>query len=196
MDLFTLALNFFLIANPIGNVPPIVALIKDFSFERQKKIVFREAIFALLIAIGFQFAGSHLLSLLEIKTYTVSIAGGIVLLIVAMGMIFPKPVAQEVQALKHEPFVVPIATPIITGGGVMSSIMIYMELTQNTFLVTSALIVAWCGVLPVMLSAPYLKKILGDRGLLAMEQIMGMVLALLSMRLVVQGMKIYFTGNT
>lgn len=196
MDLFTLALNFFLIANPIGNVPPIVALIKDFSFERQKKIVFREAIFALLIAIGFQFAGSQLLFLLEIQTYTVSIAGGIILLIVAMGMIFPKPAVQEVQALKHEPFVVPIATPIITGGGVMSSIMIYMELTQNTFLVTSALIVAWCGVLPVMLSAPYLKKIMGDRGLLAMEQIMGMVLALLSMRLVVQGMKIYFTGNT
>jgi multiple antibiotic resistance protein len=196
MDLFTLALNFFLIANPVGNIPSIVALIKDFSFDRQKKIVFREGVFALLIALGFQFAGSQLLTLLEIQTYTVSIAGGIVLLMVALGMIFPKPAVAEEQALQREPFVVPIASPIISGGGVMSSIMIYTELTKNSFLVSSALILAWCAVLPILLLAPYLKRIMGERGLIALEQIMGMVLTLLSMRLVVQGMKIYFTGNT
>lgn len=195
MDLFTLALNFFLIANPIGNIPTIVALVKEFPFQRQKMIVLREGIFSFLIAIGFQYAGTELMDLLHIQSYTISIAGGLLLTLVALGMIFPKPEVKEVESLKREPFVVPIATPIITGGGVMSSIVIYSSMVQNPLLVTSALVVAWCGILPVMLISPYLKKILGDRGLLALEQLMGMVLALLSMRLIVQGFKIFVTGS-
>jgi len=195
MDLFPLALNFFLIANPIGNIPTVVALVKDFPFERQRKIVFRESIFSFLVAIGFQFVGSELLNYLHIESYTVSITGGLLLLLVALGMIFPQEEPKESMAMKREPFLVPIATPIITGGGVMSSIMIYSSLTQNPLLVSSALVVAWCGVIPIISLAPYLKKVLGDRGLLALEQFMGMILALLSMKLLVQGFRIFLTGS-
>ena len=194
-DLFTIALSFFLIANPIGNIPTVVALVKDFPFQRQRKIVLRESIFSFLIAIGFQFVGSELLKYLQIESDTVSITGGLLLILVALGMIFPKEEPKETLALKREPFLVPIATPIITGGGVMSSIMIYTSQTNDPFLVSSALVLAWCGVIPIMLFSPYLKKLLGDRGLLALEQFMGMILALLSMRLLVQGLRIFFTGS-
>ncbi len=75
LSLFALASNFFLIANPIGNIPTVVALVKDFPLERQRIIVLREAIFALMVAIGFQFIGRELLNYLQVKTYAVSITG-------------------------------------------------------------------------------------------------------------------------
>ncbi len=193
--LFQLALSFFLIANPIGNIPTVVALVKDFPFQQQRKIVLRESIFSFIVAISFQFVGAELLNYLHIETDTVSITGGLLLMLVALGMIFPKDEPKETLALKREPFLVPIATPIITGGGVMSAIMIYLSDTHDPLLVSSALVLAWCGVIPVMLLSPYLKKLLGDRGLLALEQFMGMVLALLSMRLLVQGFRIFLTGS-
>jgi len=195
LGLFALASNFFLIANPIGNIPTVVALVKDFPLERQRIIVLREAIFALMVAIGFQFIGRELLNYLQIKTYAVSITGGLLLFFVAIRMMFPSHGPKEKSALKQEPFLVPIATPTISGGGVMSSIMIYSGLTENPLLVTSALLVAWCAVIPVMFLSIYLKKILGNRGILALEQLMGMVLVLLSMKLLVQGFRIFLTGQ-
>jgi len=195
LGLFALASNFFLIANPIGNIPTVVALVKDFPLERQRIIVLREAIFALMVAIGFQFIGRELLNYLQIKTYAVSITGGLLLFFVAIRMMFPSHGPKEKSALKQEPFLVPIATPTISGGGVMSSIMIYSGLTENPLLVTSALLVAWCAVIPVMFLSIYLKKILGNRGILALEQLMGMVLVLLSMKLLVQGFRIFVTGQ-
>ena len=195
LGLFALASNFFLIANPIGNIPTVVALVKDFPLERQRIIVLREAIFALMVAIGFQFIGRELLNYLQIKTYAVSITGGLLLFFVAIRMMFPSHGPKEKSALKQEHFLVPIATPTISGGGVMSSIMIYSGLTENPLLVTSALLVAWCAVIPVMFLSIYLKKILGNRGILALEQLMGMVLVLLSMKLLVQGFRIFVTGQ-
>ena len=195
LGLFALASNFFLIANPVGNIPTVVALVKDFPFERQRTIVLREAIFALMVAVGFQFIGRELLNYLQIKTYAVSIAGGLLLFFVAIRMIFPSQGPKEISALKREPFLVPLATPTISGGGLMSSIMIYSGLTENPLLVTSALLVAWCAVIPVMFLSIYLKKILGKQGLLALEQLMGMVLVLLSMKLLVQGFRIFLTGQ-
>jgi len=54
--MFALALTFFLVANPIGNSPAIIALVKDFDLKQQKRILYREAIFALLLALFFQYA--------------------------------------------------------------------------------------------------------------------------------------------
>ncbi len=187
MQLFSLAFTFFLIANPIGNVPVVVGLIKDFSFEKQKKIMMRECFFALLLAIVFQFLGTEFLQLIDIQQYTVSIAGGILLFIVALSQIFPTNHTLATDKLDREPFMVPIATPLITGGGLMSTIMLYSKLVSSPFIVTGALVLAFCGVAPIMMGAPYLQKLLGRQGILTLEQLMGMVLALLSMQLIVQG---------
>lgn len=187
MDIYSLAVTFFIIANPVGNAPAIIGLIKNFPFDKQKKIMVRETIFALLIALIFQFVGGEFLRLIEIKEYTVSIAGGILLFLVSLEMIFPTHTPIASQSLQNEPFLVPIATPLITGGGLMSSIMLYSSLVDNVLMVTGALLLAWLGVTPVLLSAPYLEKILGKRGILALEQLMGMILCLISSQLIVQG---------
>ena len=107
-EIFTIALMLFLIANPIGNIPAILALIRRFSFEDQKRIVFREAIFALILALFFQFFGEVFFNLLEIQHYAIGFCGGTLLLLVAINMIFSKPEESEVKALLVEPFFVPI----------------------------------------------------------------------------------------
>ena len=88
-SLFSLALTFFIIANPVGNSPAIAALIKDYSFERQKLIMFREAMIAIPIAFFFQFVGEYFLDLVQVKGYALSLCGGILLFFVALDMIFP-----------------------------------------------------------------------------------------------------------
>lgn len=184
---FTMALTFFLIANPIGNSPTIIALVKDFEFSRQKKILFREATIALLFALFFQYFGEITLGALNIKDYTLKITGGLLLLIVAYGMIFTSKPIEGANSSKQEPFIVPIATPILSGAGLLSVIMLYSAGEKNDFKITSAILIAWIGIYFVLAIAPYMQRVLGKRGLIALEQVMGMILALISMQMVVNG---------
>ena len=188
---FQTALTFFLVANPIGNSPVIVALVKDFPFDRQRKIVMREGIFAFLLALFFQFAGEHFLDLLNISNYAVTLCGGVILFLIALQMIFSVSENSDTAALKQEPFIVPIATPLLTGAGLLSVVMLKSHELQNDFLITLSLVIAWVGVLGVMAVAPYLQKLLGKSGLLALEQLMGLILAIISMQLLVRGVHLF-----
>jgi multiple antibiotic resistance protein len=185
--IFSIALTFFLIANPVGNSPAIIALVKDFEFRRQKIILFREATIAMLLALFFQYFGEIFLGALQIKDYAVTITGGLLLLLVAYGMIFHETLPEEASRQKQEPFIVPIATPILSGAGLLSVIMLFSSKEKNDFVITTAILIAWVGVYFVLMTAPYLQKILGKRGLVALEQVMGMILALMSMEMVVRG---------
>ena len=186
-SIFAMALTLFLIANPVGNSPTIIALVKDFDLSRQKKILFREATFALLFALFFQYFGEMFLGALNIKDYTLTITGGLLLLLVAYGMIFHDAPQEGVIASKQDPFIVPIATPILSGAGLMSVIMLFSARERDNFKITSAILIAWVGIYFVLAIAPYMQKILGKRGLNALEQVMGLILALISMEMVVNG---------
>lgn len=93
--------------------------------------------------------------------------------------------------LKQEPFFVPIATPILSGPGLLAIIMLTAKLEQNNLKITLAILLAWLGVFVVMVGAPYLQRLLGKRGLLALEQVMGMILALIAMQMVVRGLTLF-----
>lgn len=191
MAIWANALLFFLVTNPIGNTPTILALVKDYPFEKQKKILLREGVFSLLIALFFQYFGEFFLDIIHAESYALTLCGGILLLIVALRMIFPTKSEQQENKLKQEPFIVPIATPLLTGAGVMSIIMIKAKLVQNNFEITAALLIAFSGVIGILAIAPYLQKILGRRGLDALEQIMGMILALIAVEMLVKGSFIF-----
>lgn len=196
MSVFALALTFFLVANPVGNSPTIIALIKDFPFERQKMIMLREAIIAFLIAVFFQFFGELFLGLLQVKDYALTLTGGITLFLVALQMLFPKSEDKTPSHLKREPFIVPIATPLITGPGLLTIIMVNSRIEANSLKIFFAILLAWVGVSIVLLAAPYLQKILGKRGLKALEQVMGMILGLIAMEMIVYGFKIFVQSLT
>ncbi|MBA3816017.1 MAG: MarC family protein [Parachlamydiaceae bacterium] len=190
-SILALALTFFIVANPLGTSPTILALLKDFNFDRKKKIILRESLFALLLALFFQYFGEFFLSLLKIDDYALMITGGILLFMVALQMLFHQPEITEEKLPKEEPFIVPIATPLISGPGLMTIIMINSRTTNNNLIVTSAILVTWCAVMSILMLAPYLQKILGMRGLAVLEQIMGMLLGLMAMQMMINGGKLF-----
>jgi multiple antibiotic resistance protein len=186
-SIIQIAFALFLIANPIGNVPAIINLIKDFDFEIQKKIMLRETLLALAIALFFQYLGTPFLNSLEIKKYTLSTCGGVLNLIVALNMIFPKPTSISTQTIKQVPILVPIATPLITGPGVMTNIMLFSAGKYTPLTLSSSILLAWVGVSIVLILAPYIYKTLGQRAMIAVEQLMGLMLAMMSVEMLVKG---------
>jgi len=186
-DILQTALTFFFIANPIGNSPAIIAVIKDFPFNRQKKIMIRESVLALILALFFQFFGKIFLDLLNLQNYTVTLCGGILLFLVAIDMIFPPNPVQAKKGVSREPFLVPIATPLLAGPALLTVIMLYTQ-QQAPLVISLGILIAWVGVTLVLILAPYLQKILGKRGLIALEQLMGLVVSMIAMQMIVKGL--------
>lgn len=187
MSIFDLAFQFFLLTNPIGNAPAILSLVKDFDFNRQKQIIMREGVIALFLAIFFQFFGTAFLGALKIENYALMLAGGVIIFITALGMIFSGDSESESGQEKQEPFIVPIATPLLSGSGLFSTIMIFSSLENNDLKISTAILVAWVGILAVLYISPYLMRILGKQGLKALEQIMGLFLVFMSTELLLKG---------
>lgn len=196
MSILQLALVFFIVTNPIGNSPAIIALIKDHSLKRQQRILFREAMFAMALAIFFLFFGETFLGSLKIQTYALTISGGLLLFLVALNMIFSNNSEEQVEAPKQDPFIVPIATPLLSGAGLMTMIMLYAKQEANDIKVLSAILIAWIGITAILVAAPYLQIFLGKRGLAALEQLMGMLLAMIAMQMIVSGFSLFLNALT
>jgi len=189
-QILEIALTFFITANPIGNSPAIIALIKEFEFEKQKSIMLRESLFALFLAFFFQYAGNMFLKQLEISLDTLKISGGLILLFVALEMIFTALNEQKPISIKRrEPYFVPIATPLLSGPALLTFIMVTAKQVQNHMMISVALLITWIGVTAALLAAPYLNKILKRRGLAALSQLMGLCLTMIAVGMLEQGIK-------
>jgi len=188
VTLYLIALKLFLVTNPIGNAPTILALVKDFPPERQQKILLREAFFAFLLAVFFQFVGRAFLSVLGVEDYALRLCGGVLLFLVGLGMVFPVHEKMQAGVLKQEPFIVPIATPLLSGAGLMSIIMTFSAEVDNHLTMFLAILLAWAGVTAVMAGAPFLLRLFGKRGMDALEKLMGLVLVMISVEMFVQGL--------
>jgi multiple antibiotic resistance protein len=186
-----LAVIYFLVANPIGNSPAILSLIKHCDFARQKQIVFREAMISLAIILFFQYVGEIFLGMLKVSDYALTITGGLVLFLTSLQMLFHKPESAAEAANKTEPFIVPIATPLIAGPGLMTMVMVSSKEVGNNFVITLAILIAWIGVTLVLVGAPYVQKLIGKRGMAALEQVMGMILALISTAMLFNGFALF-----
>lgn len=187
VSLLSIALTLFLVANPVGNSPTLVSLVKDFEFSRQRIIMLRESIVSLIIALFFQFFGEPFLEMLQIKDYALTLTGGILLFLTALTMLFPKTDKGATTTIKKEPFIVPIATPLITGPAVMALIMLFSR-DNPTWIITSAIVTAWVGITAVLCLSPYMLKIFGKRGMEALAQVMGMILGLIALQMLVNGL--------
>ena len=191
MSILALALTFFLVANPIGNSPTILALLKNCDFARQRKIMFRESIFSMLLAFFFQFFGEVFLKLLHISHSALTLTGGLILLMTALSMIFQEPEDVAKPQSKREPFIVPIATPLLSGAGLMTMIMVSAAAEPSNLKISLAILIAWFGVTIVLVTAPYLQKVMGKRGMSALEQIMAMLLGLMSFEMLIKGLDLF-----
>jgi multiple antibiotic resistance protein len=182
----TIAFTIFFVMNAAGQIPLFLALLAKFEHKRQLKIITREMIIALVILLLFTFFGDWILMVLGISRETIAVAGGILLFLISLTMIFPK-VEKNTEHLTQEPVVIPLAIPVITGPGAITTVMTYAHNTGETVMVAGAVVCAWFPSLIIVLLGSYLKKALGERGLIAVERVGGMLVCLIGLNMVTTG---------
>lgn len=188
-SIFTLTLTLFLVIDSVGIIPTYLSLMKRIPPKSQLRVALRELCIALAIMILFFYIGKGLLWFLDLTATTVHIAGGVVLFLIAIRLIFPK----EGQPLpiwhQEELVVVPIATPLIAGPSLLSLIMIYAKESPSEGKVLEAIFLAWLASSIVILSAKHLYRILTEKGILACQRLMGLMVALVSIQMVLRGIE-------
>lgn len=178
----------FFVLNATGQIPLFLGLLSRFDQKRQIVIITRELIIALMILLLFTFFGDFILHVLGISRAIIAIAGGVLLFLISLSMIFPKSTEDaHTKALTHEPMIIPLAIPIITGPGAISAVMLYSHDTGNPFLVAGAAIAAWIPSLIILLLGSTIKQILGEKGLIAVERLGGMLVCLLGTQMLTNG---------
>ena len=198
METISAAIMLFLIMDPLGNLPIFMSVLKNVPKQRRKKILIRELLISLFIMITFLYFGSEILALLHLRPESVSIAGGIILFLIALRMIFPSKHSNAAGIIEgQEPLIVPLAIPLIAGPSLLATLILFAHQDPsriNDWLL--ALLGAWlCSSIILMLSGTFL-KILGERGLLAIEKLMGMLLVMISIQLLLDGFLKYINLAT
>lgn len=193
MDIWSAAVMLFLIMDPLGNLPVFMSVLKSIEPKRRQVIMVRELLFALVILFVFLFSGQSVLNFLNVGQETVSIAGGIILFLIALKMIFPQPGGPTGLAVGEEPFLVPLAIPMIAGPSTLAALILLAN--QNPDRMTDwavALGAAWFISAVILMFSNVFHKVLGERGLTAMERLMGMILVMISIQMLLDGLTQYF----
>jgi multiple antibiotic resistance protein len=185
MDFLQISFSLFLVLNSIGNVPVFISLLRKYPLQRQRIITLRESAIALALLLLFNFFGDSILSLIGVTEPIIRVAGGILLFVIAIGMIFPS--NREESLPSCEPLIVPLAMPLFAGPGVLASVMVYTEHTHDPLMMSLAIFAAWVPSLIILLSASYIKNILGEKGVVACGKLGGMLICLIAV-------KMFFTG--
>jgi multiple antibiotic resistance protein len=188
MNLYTATLTLFFVMNPLGNIPVFVSVLQHIEPKRQKKIIIRESFIALLILVLFLFSGKKILHSMNISESALSIAGGMILFLIAIKMIFPGYEVRDIP--KAEPFLVPLAVPLFAGPAAMTMTMLLAE--QNIWTTFIALLISWAISSTLLLASFRISKIMGVRGLTAVERLMGMLLTTLAIQMFLSGINSYF----
>ncbi len=188
-----MAFALFLLMDSIGNVPIFVSILKDIDPARQRIIIIRELVIALVIIILFNFIGDALLDFLNVKVPTILISGGIILFIIALKMIFPVKRDPDTELPQEkEPFIVPLATPLVAGPAVLAAVMLYSGQHHGNGMITlGAIVVAWAASTLILLSSSLWKRLLGWRGLVACERLMGLILTLIAVQMFLEGIEMF-----
>ncbi len=194
MEIWSAAITLFLIMDPLGNLPIFISVLKNVPKERHKPIIIRELLIALAVMMVFLFAGQMILKAMHLKADAVGIAGGIILFIIGIRMIFPSPkVATKDEEDDQEPFIVPLAIPLVAGPSLMAALMLLSNRQPDMNMHWAlACFGAWALSAAILLSAPRVFNLLGQRGLMACERLMGMILVMLSVQMTLDGLIQYF----
>lgn len=185
--IWSTAFTLLFIIDPIGNIPVVLSVLRTVPAERHTRIIFRELLLGLVLMLSFLFCGKVFLSLFQLETGVMKMAGSVILFLVGIKMVFPDQHALP-STTEEEPFIVPIATPMIAGPSAFTTLVIMGETKGTSRLTTcAALLVAWTLACLIMISAPCLYRLLKEKGITALERITGILLLILSIQMCVEG---------
>lgn len=192
MTLVSAAVLLFFVMDPLGNVPLFLATLRDVDPARRKTVVLRELLIALLILLGFLFLGPALLAGLHVSQAALTAAGGIVLLLIAIRMIFPTSEETLRERVQSEPFIFPLAVPYVAGPSVMATELLLVSREPERWPVwVAAIVIAWIPAAIILYLSGFLQRLLGERALTALERLMGMLLVMIAVQMLMQGIAEY-----
>ena len=189
-DLLKVVITLFLVMDPLGNIPFFLSALKPVAEKRRKKVILRELLIAYGVLVAFLFGGLYFVDLMGLHQSSISMAGGIILMIIAIRMIFPIPRHPGQEPEEEEPLVVPLAIPGVAGPSTMATVLLLAKSQpQGMFRWWIALSFAWLVTALILYFSPLFLKLLRMRGLIAMERLMGMVLVALAVQMFLDGMR-------
>ena len=184
-----------LVMDAFGNIPLFIGALKKVSPERRKFVLIRELVIAFMIMSAFLFLGRWFLHAFGISEYSLSIAGGILLFLISVNLVFSTDDEDAKFSPKEdEPFIVPLAIPLVAGPAALSMVMVLAAQQPNKWLVLAAMIVASVFNSIILMSSFPLSNLLGKRGLMAIERLTGMILILMSVDMVMGGISKFIEG--
>lgn len=188
-EIAPVAMTLFLIMDPLGNVPVFNSVLSKLAPERRAKVIVRELVVALVILMGCLLAGNGILAFLGLSQPSLNIAGGILLFIISLRMIFPG--AEHASEFEvADPFIVPLAVPLTAGPSTIAVLLLLSSTRPELIFEWSvALVIAWLGTTLLLVCSPWLIKLIGSRGSRAMERLMGMVLVILATQMLLNGIR-------
>ncbi|HJU76239.1 MAG TPA: MarC family protein [Gemmatimonadaceae bacterium] len=189
MSLLSAAVLMFFVMDPLGNVPLFLAALRNVAPARQRRVIARELIVALLILVFFLFAGQYILDVLHVSATALRISGGVVLLLIALRMIFPTPDRPLREDVSGEPFIVPLAVPYTAGPSALATELLLVSREPERWPVwLGAVLIAWVATAAILYSATGVSRFLGERGLIAIERLMGMLLITVAVQMLLDGL--------
>ena len=189
MELASVAFTLFLVMDPLGNIPMFLTALKEVPAGRRRRVLVRELLIAYAVLVTCLLVGQPLLRSLRLDEESISIAGGIVLFLIALRMIFPSEGGVLGETVEGEPFIVPLAIPLLAGPSALSAILVLARSApERTLGWLGAVTIAWAASAAILLSSNLFYRVLRRRGLLALERVMGMILVMLAVQMFLDGL--------
>jgi MarC family membrane protein len=194
-EIFSAAVLLLLVIDPFGNVPIVIAALANVRSERRIRVVLRECAAAYVILLVFMLGGRTFLKWMQLSEVSLAIAGGIILFLIALRMVFHHPEGVFGDPPGAEPFVVPLAIPAIAGPSALATVMLMVSRDPSHRLAwIVALTIAMAITTLVLLAAYRLQRALGERGMIAVERLMGLVLTAIAVQMLLDGVQAYVVG--
>ncbi|NNE05883.1 MAG: NAAT family transporter [Xanthomonadales bacterium] len=190
IEIATATATLFLIMDPLGNVPVFHAVLSSIDEHKRTRIVARELLIALVILVGFLWTGNAILAFFGLTQSSLNIAGGILLFIISLRMIFPGRSLSDEALDVDDPFIVPLAVPMIAGPSTIAVLLLLSSSEPGRLWQWSlALLLAWVASAVLLFASPLVLKLIGERGARALERLMGMVLVILATQMLLNGIR-------
>ena len=180
-----------LITDPIGNIPIFANALRHVAPKRRPWVILREIMIAFLLLLTFMFVGAEFLRVMNLSELALLIGGGVILFLIALRMVFPPPHSEDPEQTV-EPLIVPLAVPAIAGPSALATVLLLVSQQPERRLEwIAALCVTMLVSAVVLVSAERIQRIIGNRLVMAVERLMGLVLVSVAIEMILRGIKIF-----
>jgi len=177
-----------------GNISSYLTLTKDLAPARQRYIIFREMLIALAVMLLLFFIGSYLCSFLTLSQASLKLSAGLILFLHSIKILFPEPTNLRSNLPRGEPFIFPLAVPLIASPALMASILLFSNIRPYRSIILGAILCAWLASVLILYFSRTIYKLIGSNGLRASERLLGMVLVIIAVQFFLDGILTFWTN--